>query len=180
MSFIRDKPLNQYAFWMRIIFWFQKRKYGKILEPTLLWGRTPRAYFYFLKLFKALNRKSSPIEPLLRALVTVKISQINHCDFCVDLNSYFVLEQGGRQEKLQALGTYQTSDLFSNKEKIALLYAEKITQSSGDIPESIFTQLKQHFSEDAIVDLTALIAFQNCSSKFNAALGAKAFGFCQK
>ncbi len=38
--------------------------------------------------------------------------------------------------------------------------------------------LKEHFDDDAIVELTALIAYQNMSSKFNAALGVPAQGFC--
>jgi len=40
-------------------------------------------------------------------------------------------------------------------------------------------RLKQHFDDDAVIELTALIAFQNMSSKFNSALGVPAQGFCR-
>ena len=50
------------------------------------------------------------------------------------------------------------------------------TNQHGDT--SLVATLRQHFSDDAIIELTALIAYQNMSSKFNAALGVPAQGFC--
>jgi alkylhydroperoxidase family enzyme len=40
-------------------------------------------------------------------------------------------------------------------------------------------KLRRHFDDDAIVELTGLIAFQNLSSKFNSALDVPSQGFCQ-
>ncbi len=149
------------------------------LEPMLLWGRTPRVMRSFLRTFRALNRKDSPLDPQLRALVSVKVSQINHCSFCVDMNSSFVLQHGGSEKKIKELQDFDSSLIFSDKEKTALKYAEAVTLSSQKVDDAIFNELKPHFDDDAIVELTALIAFQNMSSKFNAALDASPFGFCQ-
>ena len=179
MAYLPPKPLNQYPWLMRLIFWFQKRKYGQILEPTLLWARTPKVFLKFLACFKALNRKSSPIDPLTRALVCIKISKINDCAFCIDLNSFLFLQAQGAADKIDALDDYLNSAKLTKKEKIIIHYAEMVTDSNQRVNIELIEKLKTYLSEDAIVELTALITFQNASSKFNAALGAKAFGFCE-
>lgn len=175
---IKPKTSREYPLWIRIIFFFQKKKYGAVLEPMLLWGRTPQVMKSFLAMFRAFNRKNSPLDPQLRALICTKISQVNECAFCVDMNSAFLLRHGG-EDKLTDLKDFQLSSKFDQKEKMALKYAEVITRSDLKVDEPLFLELKKYFSDDAIVELTALIAFQNMSSKFNAALGATAFGFCQ-
>lgn len=55
-------------------------------------------------------------------------------------------------------------------ERTALQYADAITYSDQDVDDQLFARLKQHFSEDEIVELTTFIAWENCSSKFNRAL----------
>jgi len=165
-------------FYLKLFFYFQKKKYGSLFEPVILWGRTPKVFLSFLMMQKALNRKKSPLDPILRALVTIKVSQINECAFCVDMNAFLLLQKGGSEDKLRDLFTFQESALFSEKEKVALEYTRAMTQASQAVSDELFQRLKQHYDEDAIIELTALIAFQNLSSKFNSALDAKAFGFC--
>ena len=63
-------------------------------------------------------------------------------------------------------------------ERVALEYSEAVTLRSEAIEEGLMERLKEHFEDDAIIELTALIAFQNLSSKFNSALGVPPQGFC--
>jgi alkylhydroperoxidase family enzyme len=79
----------------------------------------------------------------------------------------------------EALVAWQQSDQFSESERVALEYAEAVTLCSGAIEERLMERLKEHFEDDAIIELTALIAFQNLSSKFNSALGVPPQGFCR-
>ena len=69
------------------------------------------------------------------------------------------------------------SDL-SDREKAALSYADVVTCSDRQPTVTHFEQLRRYFNDEAIIELTGLIAFQNLSSKFNAALGVEAQGFC--
>ncbi|HXV09926.1 MAG TPA: carboxymuconolactone decarboxylase family protein [Burkholderiales bacterium] len=171
-------PPARYSWYVRLILWLQRRKYGRALEPALLWGRIPRALLTLTLLYRSLDRTGSPLDPALRALLQVRISQINWCAFCVDLNSAAVLERHGSPEKLAALPDYGISLLFSERESAALAYAEAVTDSTRRVDDALFARLREHFSEQEVVELTALIAFQNMSSKFNAALGVPAQGFC--
>lgn len=177
MPRIAPKKNCEYPWYLRLLYFFQKKKFGAVPEPLLLWGRTPRVMRNFLSMFRALNRKISPLDPQLRALVSVKVSQINTCPFCIDMLSSMFLKSGGGQEKLNALGDYPLSAMFDKKEKAAIRYAEAVTGNKVD--DAIFQELKGYFSDDAIVELTALIAFQNMSSKFNAALDLASFDYCR-
>jgi alkylhydroperoxidase family enzyme len=81
-------------------------------------------------------------------------------------------------EKIAVLDNWEERDLFTEKERVALAYAEAVTLRSDAIDEGLMVRLKKYFDDDAIVELTALIAFQNLSSKFNSALGVLPQGFC--
>ena len=77
---------------------------------------------------------------------------------------------GVTAEKILDIPNYQTSPLFDDRERLALEYADRITITDLDVSQEFFRQLQQQFSDDQIVELTATIAWENCSSKFNRAL----------
>ncbi len=176
---ISTKNLTHYPWYLRPFFWNQKRKYGSVLEPALLWARVPELFSTVALLYGALDRKKSPLTPELRSLVTVRVSQINWCQFCVDINSATLAKRSGSYAKVEALDQWQQSDLFDEKEKCVLEYTEAVTYTDRQVSDELFTRLKDHFDEDGLVDLTGLIAFQNLSSKFNSALDVPAQGFCR-
>lgn len=81
--------------------------------------------------------------------------------------------------KVEALATWRDSQLFDEKERVALEYTETVTITGQSVSEELMARLKSHFDQDAVVELSGLIAFQNLSSKFNSALDVPAQGFCQ-
>ena len=169
-----------YPWYVRLILALQRRKYGAELESARLWGRMPLAFLTLTLFYRTLDRAGLPIEPGLRALVQVRISQVNWCAFCVDLNGAAALERAVPAEKLATLEQYETSPLFSEREKAALAYAGALTDAARRVDDACFARLRAHFGEQAVLELTALAAFQNLSSKFNAALGVPAQGFCER
>lgn len=173
------RPLHGYPWYLRLFFRHQERKYGQVLKPAMLWGRVPKLFMAVATLYGVIDRRGSPLEPALRSLVTVRVSQMNWCRFCVDINSATLAARAGSMAKVEALEAWRESDLFDEKEKAALEYAEAMTDSNLAVTDQMIEQLRRFFDEDAIVELTGLIAFQNLSSKFNAALDAPAQGFCR-
>ena len=87
--------------------------------------------------------------------------------------------RAGSMDKVEALETWQESDLFDPTERLALEYAEAITYSDQQVSADLMQRLKSVFDDDIIVELTGLVAFQNLSSKFNSALDVPAQGFCK-
>ena len=97
----------------------------------------------------------------------------------MDINSSRVLEttEGG-MEKLAEVASWRDSKLFSEAERLALEYAERITYTDQKVDDALVDRLKQHFTDAQIVELTAAIAMENFRSKFNPPLGIEAQGFC--
>jgi AhpD family alkylhydroperoxidase len=171
-------PDRAYAWYVRLIFAAQRRKYGAELHSARLWGRLPRTFLMLTLLYRSIDRKASPLDPALRSLVQVRVSQINGCGFCVDLNGAAALERGIDPAKLPALAAWEQSPAFDAREKAALAYAEAATHPARRVDDACFARLREFFGEEAVLELTALIAFQNLSSKFNAALALAPQGLC--
>lgn len=79
-------------------------------------------------------------------------------------------ELGISDEKILALDEYATSPLYDEKERAALEYADAMTLSDRDVGDDLFELVKRFFDDDAVVELTAVIAWENSSSLFNRAL----------
>jgi alkylhydroperoxidase family enzyme len=89
-----------------------------------------------------------------------------------------VTETEGGLDKVAEVSTWRDSKLFSEAERVALEYAERITCTDGRVGDAFFAEVRKHFTEPQIVELTAAVAFENFRSKFNPALGIEAQGFC--
>jgi len=77
---------------------------------------------------------------------------------------------GVSDAKIEALENYATSELYGTTERLALEYADCMTITGRDVSDDLFARLRACYSEDEIVELTATIAWENSSSKFNRAL----------
>ena len=96
----------------------------------------------------------------------------------MDINSARAAEANGSMDKVGELPIWRDSKLFSEAERVALEYAERITYTDRHVDDALFAEVKKHFTEPQIVELTAVVALENFRSKFNPTLGVEAQGFC--
>lgn len=108
--------------------------------------------------------KNSPLNPPLRALVELRVSQINGCAYCCGIHSQEARRVGVEQEKLDALTGWSNSNLFTEEEVAALEWAEAITFMEGGLADKR-ESLLEHFSEREVVDLTAAISIMNALNR---------------
>ena len=87
-----------------------------------------------------------------------------------DSNSATGLKRGISEAQFDALESFETSPLFDDRQKAALAYTEAMTRTGVGVDEHLMARVKTHFDDDSVIELTALIAFQNMSSKFNSCL----------
>ena len=83
-------------------------------------------------------------------------------------------------EKLEAINDHAKSPLFSDAEKVALEYADAITDTHCDVDDELFARLQQHYDDDTIAELTMIIAWENASSRFNRAFRIPSQGFWKR
>ena len=165
-------------FWLRWFFRRQEKTYGKMLQPALMWSRKPSLFVLFASFWATISRKSSPLPPMLRALVQVYVAKLTWCEFCVDLNGMTLISQVGGDDKLAELDNWQQSHLFTEQEKVALAWTQAMSGAECQINNQLRVELDQYFTEQQIMELTALVAFQNMSARFNAALDIPSQGLC--
>ena len=77
---------------------------------------------------------------------------------------------GVTDEKILALPEYSTSPLYTEQERVALEYADSMTITGREVSDELFSRLREFYTDDALVELTEVIAWENASSKFNRAL----------
>lgn len=80
-------------------------------------------------------------------------------------------------DELEALADPGRTQAFSDRDRSALAYAQAIA-SSNTVSESVFESVKRHFTDDEIVELTAVITWEICAAKFNRALEIEGQGIC--
>ena len=89
-------------------------------------------------------------------------------------------KHGISTEKIEALNDYAKSPLFNDAEKVALEYADAITDSYRDVDGELFARLQEHYDDDTIAELTMIIAWENASSRFNRAFRIPSQGFWKR
>jgi alkylhydroperoxidase family enzyme len=87
--------------------------------------------------------------------------------------------EGLSEQQLADVADFETSPAFSELEKRVLHYAMALTRTPADVPEELFSSLREHFSPQQMVELTAAIAWENFRARFNRGFGIEAEGFTE-
>jgi AhpD family alkylhydroperoxidase len=150
---------------------------GEGIEPMAIWAHQPKMMFAMGKFGQAV-RKGTSVDGRLKNLVELKGAQMIGCEFCVDLGSQICRHSGLSDEELLTLPCYRRSDLFTEREKLALDYAVAVMRTPVEVTDELFAQLKEHFSDEQLVEITALLTVVGLN-RFNAAFAIGAAGFSE-
>ena len=150
---------------------------GSGMEPMEIWAHQPRMMFGMGKFNQAV-RKAKSVDQRVKSLVELKGAQMIGCEFCVDLGSQICRNSGFSDEELLGLPRYHESDLFTEREKLALDYTVAVMRTPVEVTDELFDRVSQHFSVKQLVEITALITLVNLD-RFNAAFGIGSAGFSE-
>ena len=117
------------------------------------------------------------LDPTISLLVRTWPAMINECTFCVDIAKAAALYKHLTLEKLEALPSYRTSPLYDARERAALAYVEEATRQKH-VSDATFAELRRHFGEREIVEITWLNALEKYYNLLNLPLGIEADGLC--
>ena len=102
------------------------------------------------------------LEPLLLELVKMRASQINGCAYCIDMHSQDARAMGESEQRLYELNAWRETPFYTERERAALLWTEELTLiSQGHAPDAVYEEVRQHFSEEELVNLTLAIVAIN-------------------
>jgi len=104
----------------------------------------------------------SGLDHKLLLLIKMRASQINGCAFCLDMHSIDARAEGESEQRLYTLNAWRETPFFNDRERAALAWTEAATNvSETHMPDEVFAEVKKHFSEKEIVDLTLAVAMIN-------------------
>jgi alkylhydroperoxidase family enzyme len=170
---------------MRLIYYFTRRSLARLsgrnpermLEPLQMFAHSPSLLNAYARLEQAtagLHR----VDKRLSDLAELKAATLVSCEYCIDLGSQVARRRSGlTDEQLLALPRYRNSELFNDTEKLVLDYAVGMCRTPVDVPDELFAQLREHFDDAQLVELTYVIALENLRGRFNLALGIGPAGF---
>ena len=100
------------------------------------------------------------LEPGLLELVKIRASQLNGCDYCIDMHAEDARTNGETEQRLSGLSAWRESELYTSRERAALAWAVAVTLvSHQSAPDTLYEETRRYFSEKELVDLTlALVA----------------------
>jgi AhpD family alkylhydroperoxidase len=150
---------------------------GTGMEPFEIWAYQPKMMMGMGRFNQAV-RKGKAVDERIKNLIELKGAQMIGCEFCVDLGSQICRNSGFSDEELLALPRYQSSDLFTDREKAALDYTVAVMRTPVDVTDELFARVRSYFDERQLVEITALLALVNVD-RFNAAFGIGSAGFSE-
>lgn len=105
---------------------------------------------------------SSGLEHSLIELVKLRASQINGCAYCVDMHTRDARKAGETEQRLYAVAVWREAPFFTPRERAGLAWCEALTLISHDhVPDAVYDEARQHFSEKELVDLSFAVVAIN-------------------
>jgi AhpD family alkylhydroperoxidase len=168
------------------VLWFARRKTAELagretdrmIEPLEAYAHAPRLMLGYGMLEQA-TAKLDRVEPRLKVLAELKAATLTQCEYCIDIGSQIARRAGVSEQQLLALPRYRESEQFDELERLVLDYAVGMTRTPVSVSDELFLELRAHFDEAQLVELTNVIAVENMRGRFNLALDIGAAGFSE-
>ena len=185
MARIKGVAQDQATPVIKLVYWFMRRGMKKMtgrgaargsgIEPIEIWAHQPKMLSAMGK-FQQAVRNAQGVDERIKNLVELKGAQMIGCEFCVDLGSQICRKSGFSDDELLALPRYRESELFTKRERTALDYAVAVMRTPVEVNDELFARMKEYFSDQQMVEITALLMVVNLD-RFNAAFGIGSAGF---
>jgi len=132
----------------------------------------PGAYHAMLGLESYLHQSGLEV-PLLH-LIKLRASQINGCAYCIDMHWKDLRAVGENEQRLYGLDAWRESPYYTNRERAALAWTEAVTLiTEGQVPDQVYEEVRPHFTEKELADLTFAVATINAWNRLAISLRAE-------
>lgn len=142
---------------------------GFIPNDGLTMAHRPDILKSFLGLVQSIYAPGEVADDLKR-MIGLITSSVSGCQYCQAHAANAANDKGANQEKIKAVWDFETSTLFSPKEKIALRVAQRSAMIPNAVSDDDFTELKKHFSTNQIIEIVAVISMYGFLNRWNATL----------
>lgn len=112
----------------------------------------------------------SGLDRVLLDLVYLRVSQMNGCAYCIDMHAKDLRAAGVAEQRLDLLPAFREAPVYSDRERAALAWAEAVTElGKGAVPDALYEEVREHFKDDELVELTLAVGVINTWNRMNIA-----------
>ena len=159
---------------------YTKRQFGQMVEPMEAAAHHSGVLVAIGSLETAVQYGWKKLDPTLRWLAVQAVSARIGCSWCIDFGYYEGMQRGVDPAKVRAATDWRASDLFDDRERVVLEYAEVATGCPAEVSDELAARIRTHLSDAEFVELAAWVALENFRSRFNAGLGLRSQGFSER
>ena len=154
---------------------FARKMLGEFPEPAeVMWHN--RKVLSSTMGFGGKVQKWDTLDPNLQSFAGMAVASLVGCSWCLDFGYYHASNAGLDEVKASEVPRWRESTVFTRLEREVMEYAEAMSQTPLQVTDELFARLLEQLGEAAMVELTALVAFSNMTTRSNAAMGVKAQG----
>lgn len=163
----------------RALAWYARRTYGDVPDNALvLLKHRPALWATFG--FERRVAKFDRLDANLKAYALMASAALIGCSWCLDFGYYMAYTHGNDTTKLREVPRWRESTAFTRTERRVLEYAEAMTVTPPTVTDQMVSELIDELGEEAVIELTKMIAIENERSRFNSALGLTSQGFADR
>jgi alkylhydroperoxidase family enzyme len=159
---------------------YTSRRFGQMVEPTAAASHHSGVLVAMGVLETAVQFGWRKLDPTLRWLAIQATSSRIGCSWCIDFGYYEAMHEGVDPAKIRAVDSWRTSELFEERERVVLEYAEAANGCPADVSEELAARVRAHLSDAEFVELAAWVALESFRSRFNGGLGLRSQGFSDR
>jgi alkylhydroperoxidase family enzyme len=159
---------------------YAKRRFGQMVEPMQAASHHSGVLVAMGALETAVEKGWKKLDPTLRWLAIQRAAMLIGCSWCTDFGYFEGMNAGIDPQKVRNVGRWHESELYDDRERVVLEYAEQATMVPALVPDDLARRLHRQFSDAEIVELAGWVALENLRSRFNAGLGLHSQGFAEQ
>lgn len=150
---------------------FSRKSLGFVPNSLLIMQRKPKLVKAFSQLSQAIWDPNGDVDRGFKRLVGHVASRAAGCMYCMAHTAEGSLHYGVEERKLAAVWEYRTSPLFSEAERVALDFALAAASVPNDVTDAMLAEMRKHWSENQIVEITAVVAYFGFLNRWNDTMG---------
>ncbi|MCF6746688.1 carboxymuconolactone decarboxylase family protein [Blastococcus sp. KM273128] len=168
-----DPPRTAFV---RLTEWYSRRRFGAVLDPGAAMAHHGPVLRTYVRHEQAVARWDR-LDPTLKALAVMSSAVTIGCSWCLDFGYWASTQDGVDPAKLRDVPRWRGSGVYTDLERQVMAYAEAMTTTPLQVTDEMVAGLREHLDDDALVELTMMVAVENSRSRFNSALGLTSQGF---
>ncbi|MEV4317984.1 carboxymuconolactone decarboxylase family protein [Actinocrispum sp. NPDC049592] len=161
----------------RLVYRFAAKRFGVVPEPlAVMMHHRGLAVTGGVHELMA-ERASKTLPKSVRELAVYRTAVRLGCEWCIDFGTMLQRLSGLDVDRLREIDDYATSPKYTDKERLAIAYADAMTATPVQVTDEQVAELVAVFGERGMVELTYQIALENMRARTNSALGIAEQGF---